>query len=63
MQTSGYAELISQLESRGWALRLPLPSSRAIEGEAQDSKKGFRGFIQRFFAGGLLTKSSDEWLD
>lgn len=35
----------------------------AVHDQIKDSKKGFRGFIQRFFAGGLLTKSSDEWLD
>ena len=37
--------------------------NRVQDPKPQETKRGIRGFIQRFFAGGLVVRSSDEWID
>jgi hypothetical protein len=37
--------------------------NRVQDLKTQETKRGIRGFIQRFFAGGLVVRSSDEWID
>ncbi len=37
--------------------------NRVQDSNPQETKRGIRGFIQRFSAGGLVVRSSDEWID